>query len=360
MTPIVYAIPRAELGGAQRSLLLLLRGLDRSAFPPRVFLGEDGPLARSLEKLEVPFEIANASFKAPRAVVRFLRFASAERGAEPHESTSRARVLHLYGARTLALAARASGMKVIERVNLLRSPEAGGLVRSALLDRLLLTLCHFIVVPSMAMEAQLLARGVPPEKLRLIPNGVFLEPPTAPRDVLRERLGVAKDALLVLGIGRLARVKGFDILAEAFEAVKRERPDAQLVVAGEGPERRVLEGRVRLLGDREDVSDLLAAADIFVQPSRSEVLSNALLEAMLAGKACVATNVGGTGEAVTNEETGLLVENATDMARAILRLARDPDLRARLGERAGAVVKERRSLDAMARAHEALYREADA
>ena len=52
-------------------------------------------------------------------------------------------------------------LEVIERVNLLRSPDAGGFVRSALLDRLLLTLCHFIVVPSMAMEAQLLARGVP-------------------------------------------------------------------------------------------------------------------------------------------------------------------------------------------------------
>ncbi len=348
MIPIVFAIPRAELGGAQRSLLLLLRGLDRSAFPPRVFLGEDGPLARSLEKLEVPFEIANASFKAPRAVVRFLRFAKG------------VHVLHLYGARTLALAARGSGMKVIERVNLLRSAEAGGFVRSAFLDRLLLTLSHFIIVPSRAMEAQLLGRGVPPEKLRLIPNGVFLEPPRVSAEVVRERLGVAKDAFVVLGIGRLARVKGFDVLADAFETVKRARPDAVALVAGEGPERRLLEGRVRLLGDREDVSDLLAAADVFVQPSRSEVLSNALLEAMLAGKACVATNVGGTGEAVAHEETGLLVESADDMARAILRLAGDPALRARLGEKARAAVRDTRSVDAMARAHEALYREADA
>jgi glycosyltransferase involved in cell wall biosynthesis len=352
MTPVVFAIPRAELGGAQRSLLLLLRGLDRSAFPPRVFLGEDGPLARSLERLEVPFLIANASFKAPRGVVRFLRF------------TPPAKILHLYGARTLALAARGAGMKVIERVNLLRGPEAGGLVRSALVDRLLLGLAHFVIVPSRAMEAQLLARGVPAEKLRLIPNGVFLEPPSATRSILRERLGVAADAFMVLGVGRLARVKGFDVLAEAFERVKRALPRAVLLVAGEGPERSLLEKRfpcVRLLGEREDVADLLAAADCFVQPSRSEVLSNALLEAMLAGKACVATNVGGTAEVVSDLATGLLVEdNADAMARAILRLAGDDALRGRLGAAARSAVTASHALLAMARAHEALYREAAA
>jgi len=348
--PVTFAIPRAELGGAQRSLVLLLRALDRAEFPPRVFLGEDGPLARSLEKLDVPFELERASFRSPGAIARFARFA---KGSS---------VLHLLGARTLALVARGLGMRVVERVNLLRGTESGGLVQNATMDRTLLKLAHLVVVPARAMEEQLVLRGVPRSKIRIVPNGVFLEPPSAPREVLRERLGVAKDAFLVLGVGRLARVKGFDLLADAFLAVKREHPRASLLVAGQGPERKVLEERphLRLLGDREDIASLLEAADCFVQPSRSEVLSNALLEAMLAGKACVATDVGGTREAISDLENGLLVaeERPEEMARAILRVAEDETLRSRLGAAARASVLETRSLEGMARAHEAIYREA--
>src|SRR5581483_5747660 len=177
-TPVIYAIPRSELGGAQRSLVLLLRGLDRDRFAPRVFLGEDGPLARALEKLQVPFEVSTSSFKSPRGVVRFLRYA---RGA---------RLLHLFGARTLALAARSRGMRVIERVNLLRSPEAGGLVRHAALDRWLLRLADMVGVPAQARADQLLARGVPRDRIRVIPSGVGLDPPSASRDEIRQRLGV--------------------------------------------------------------------------------------------------------------------------------------------------------------------------
>lgn len=347
MNPVIFAIPRSELGGAQRSLLLLLRALDRAAFPPRVFLGEEGPLLRALERLAVPFEVARHRFKSPRVVPQFVRFAKG------------ARLLHLFGARTLAVAARGMGMKVVERVNLLRSADAGGLVKNATLDRLLLKLSDFIVVPAHAMEEQLLDRGVPEAKLRLIPNGVFIEAPTAARAVLRERLGVAAGALLVLGVGRLAPVKGFDVLAAAAPLVARELPAATFRIAGEGPERARIAPEL-LLGDREDVADLLEAADIFVQPSRSEVLSNALLEAMLAGKACVATDVGGTGEVVKEGETGLLVrpESPEALAAAITRLARDEALRARLGAAARGLVERERGLEAMARAHEALYRDA--
>jgi glycosyltransferase involved in cell wall biosynthesis/O-antigen/teichoic acid export membrane protein len=348
--PVVFAIPKAEMGGAQRSLALLLRSLDREEFPPRVLLGEDGPLARELERLSVPFEVANASFRSLPGLLHFLRFA---RGAH---------VLHLYGARTLALAARLQGIRVIERVNLLRGPEAGGYVESPALDRLLLRLDSLLVVPAKAMAEQLEARGVPAAKIRLVPNGVFLPAPSAPRDALRAKLGVARDAFFVLGVGRLAPVKGFDVLAQAFATLKEELPGARLLIAGEGPERARLEEKLPavLLGDREDIADLLEAADAFVQPSRSEVLSNALLEAMLAGKACVATDVGGTRELVTAEETGLLVpgEDPRALASALLRLAKDEALRARLGAKARESVAATRSLEAMARGHEAVWREA--
>lgn len=361
--PVLFAIPRSELGGAQRSLVLLLRALDRAAFPPFVLLGETGPLARTLESLGVRHEVAPASWKSVRGVRDFDRVLRRESS----------RVLHLYGARTLALVARARGLAVVERVNLLRGPEQGGLVARPFLDRQLLRLAHLVQVPSEAMRAQLLERGVPAAKLRLVPNGVWLEPAKIGREGTRKALGIAEETFVIQSVGRLVALKGFADLVGAIENLRSLGLDVALLIAGEGPERAALEAqareanvadRVKLLGDREDVADLLAAADVYVQASRTEVLSNALLEAMAAGKPVLATNVGGTAEVVEDGKTGILIPPATPagLTHFLRPLAQDrAGTRARL-EALGAAAKARiaatRSLEAMARATEAVYREA--
>jgi glycosyltransferase involved in cell wall biosynthesis len=356
MIPVIYAIPRSEVGGAQRSLLLLLRGLDRAAFPPYVLLGEDGPLARSLEALDVPYSIG-PSFRSLKGISLFAKVAR-QHGA---------RVLHLFGARTLALAARGLGLAVIERVNLMRSAEAGGLVASPFLDRALLRLAHLVIVPSEAMRAQLEERGIPARKVRLVPNGVFLEEPRVGRAKLRASLSIPEDAFLLLCLGRLVPVKGQDLLLEAVASLKD--PGIVLLLAGEGPERGPLEARaqrlgitssVRFLGDRADVAELLQASDLLVQASRSEVLANAVLEGMLSGIAIVATDVGGTREVVRSNETGLLVApgSAPALAQAIAALKCEPGRRFALGNAGRALVARDRSVAAMARATEAVYREA--
>jgi glycosyltransferase involved in cell wall biosynthesis len=358
-SPVVFAIPRSEVGGAQRSLVLLLRGLDRAAFPPFVILGEDGPLAAALRSLDVPFEVAPAPFRTLRGIRHFAKVSLREG----------ARILHLYAARTLALAARGLGLAVVERVNLLRSEDAGGLVARPFLDRALLRLAHLAIVPAEAMLEQLALRGVPRSKLRLVRNGVFLDPPRASREEVRRELGILPDALALLDIARLHPMKGHLFLLEAFARVRRELPDARLLLAGEGSERAAIErsiadaglsDAVRLLGDRASVTDLLGASDVIVQASiHSEVLSNAVLEALLAGKAVVATDIGGTREVVRTGETGILVppRDAAALARAILEL-RDPARREPLGRAGRELVQSAHSVEAMARATESVYREA--
>jgi glycosyltransferase involved in cell wall biosynthesis len=114
---------------------------------------------------------------------------------------------------------------------------------------------------------------------------------------------------------------------------------------------------IRFLGVRNDVPALLALADVYVHPSLQEGYSNALLEAMAAGKAIVATTVGGNVEAISEGVTGLLVpaEDAAALERAMTRLLGDRQIAREMGERARRYVHERYEMNAMVRSYESVY-----
>jgi glycosyltransferase involved in cell wall biosynthesis len=151
---------------------------------------------------------------------------------------------------------------------------------------------------------------------------------------------------------RLRPEKGLDILLKAFAEVKKARPAAFLVIAGDGSERADLEGQARLLnlgpdalhflGFRKDVPAVLASLDAYVLPSRSEGLGTAILEALAVGLPVVATNVGGIPDSVHHESTGLLTEpeNASALAQCMLRIMDDATLRTNLGSNARRFVRE--------------------
>ena len=166
-------------------------------------------------------------------------------------------------------------------------------------------------------------------------------PDASVRRRVRAALGVASDRVVVLAVSRLVWQKGYPELAEAMRSV----PEAELWVVGErlesdrGPDMAAvlvatgLGARLRLLGYRDDVPDLMAAADIFVLPSRFEALPMSVIEAMLSGLPVVASDIRGPAEQVVPEETGLLVPVADPhaLASALRRLAEDAALRARMG-----------------------------
>jgi glycosyltransferase involved in cell wall biosynthesis len=176
-------------------------------------------------------------------------------------------------------------------------------------------------------DAQVLRRGVEPEQFD----------PIEPSAELGERAAVTF-------VGRLLDSKGVGDLIDAFDRL--ERDDAALFIVGEGPARERLERRagpsVRFLGARSwtDTVAILKASEVVANPSYTEGLPTAVLEAALAGRAIVATDVGGTSEVVTDGESGLLVapRDPARLAEALERLLGDAALRARLGERARADV----------------------
>lgn len=158
-------------------------------------------------------------------------------------------------------------------------------------------------------------------------------------------------APFILGAGRLAHQKGFDVLIRAFGTLAAQYPDLRLVIAGEGPEggrlRELGEGlgiaaRVSFPGQVRELPALMKAAVAFVLPSRYEGIPNVLLEALAAGVPCVAADSpGGTREVLGGGVYGLLVpaEDCGALAEAITRLVTDEALRSRLSQ-AGATAIE--------------------
>lgn len=182
----------------------------------------------------------------------------------------------------------------------------------------------------------------PAEKFHVIPNGERADFP--PRDFSHPRR--------ILCVGRVTEAKGADVLLAAFERIAPRFADARLIFVGDGPDVPALraraaalglEGRVRFAGHMRDRDAFFTEADICVQLSRRESMSNSVLEAMARGLPCVVTDVGGMTELVVDGQTGFVVSPGDALAAtgAIQRLLESADLCRRMGTAGQVRVRER-------------------
>jgi glycosyltransferase involved in cell wall biosynthesis len=220
----------------------------------------------------------------------------------------------------------------------------------------------------MVMEAT--SFGVSQDRIRLIPNGVDLTNFSAATELTsllaRQSLGLNAEKVAV-SIGRLAHQKQLTCLIAAWAHVYRRLDDSWvLVVVGDGPERPLLEASVeslglqnvvRFVGHSSQIRDWLHAADMFVQSSSNEGLSNTMLEALATGLPVVCTDVSGAQECVNDPQTGIVVPvgDSAALAEAIVSLASDEARRAEMSARAVALIRDRYSIEHVAELHEQLY-----
>lgn len=188
------------------------------------------------------------------------------------------------------------------------------------------------------IRRHLIEAGIAADKIRHINNFAELESSGVPLD--RAAFDTPADAPLLLALGRLHKAKAMDVLMDAVKLV----PGAYLWIAGEGPDRQMLEeycaqigmsGRVRFLGWRDDRAALFATADICVFPSRYEPFGTVFVQAWAQKVPLVTTASDGPRQYVRDSEDGLMVpvDDAPALAAAIQRVIDDPDLAARMTAR---------------------------
>lgn len=207
-------------------------------------------------------------------------------------------------------------------------------------------------------------------RMRTISYGIDLGPYRAVTaeeiTSLRAQVGAGPDTVLVGSVGRLVEQKDYPTQLRAFAIAAREEPRLRMVLAGDGPLRGEIEAlaaqlgiadRLHLLGHWVRVPALLRALDVFVLASKFEPYGVALLEAKCAASAIVATAVNEIPKLLNYGVTGMVVppESPERMASAFVHLARDAELRRAFAERAFAEAEKTHSIDAVARAYQALY-----
>jgi len=278
---------------------------------------------------------------------------------------------HLYWANLAArLAGRSAGTPVV--INSHHGTDAWLSPSRRFMEKATAPLADRIVACSEAVRLCAISDvGLPEGKVVTVTNGIRVErfSDGSRREAIRASLNLAKDRVVLGTVGRLDEpVKGLAILVQAMESVAERIPEAICLLIGDGParaslegavERRGLTGHIRFLGERRDVPDLLHALDLYVQPSLMEGFGLSVLEAMAAGKAVVASGVGGIPEVVTDSITGDLVPpgNPSTLAAAILALLEDPTRRESYGREGLLRARNSFPLEKMVRGWTDLYRD---
>jgi glycosyltransferase involved in cell wall biosynthesis len=354
---VLYVVGNFVAGGAERHLLELWSRIDRDRFEIEIacfqksgqFLPEVQALRWPIRDLGVGVRLYDTS-----GVRGFLRLLGLVRRFRPD-------VIHgyLFGPNLFAaLAGRWMGVRAA--VIAKRSVDAFETPRQIRIQRFSHRLATHVIAVSEAVGETAIALGAPRARVTVIPNGVDVRRFDS-IDVDRDALGLNGSRPVIGSVGCLAPRKDYGTLLDALATLARRGRDFHAVLVGDGPERSALEeharrvgvqDRVRFLGERPDVERLLMAMDVFVLSSREEGIPNALLEAMAAGRAAVASEI------LTDGKTGWLIPARSPeiLADTLERVLADPAEAARRGQAARREALEHFDIGTMVRRHEEFYR----
>ena len=360
---VLHVLRSLDIGGAERLAVKLaaLQKKSTAVEPSIACLVRLGQLQRAVEGagLEL-FLIGTKGIRYISAMVRFGKLLAA---IQPDIVHTHNFLSHVH----TAPPARLAGVKIVHTKH---GRAVTSFNRAPALRRWLYNLADRIVVVSRETgEAFVSKSGVKCSKIEVVHNGIDADEfSRIDRERARKTLGIDGDRVVFGSISRLDRVKDHRTMLEAFKQVVEARHDSLFLIVGDGPERQSIEGlinelslgaNVRLEGFTDRVALCLAAMDVFVQPSLEEGLSMTILEAMAAGKPVIATPVGGTPEAISDGESGMLVPvgDVDRLASAMLAYFTERARYEEIGRRARERVESEFSVKRMVSDYEKLYRQ---
>lgn len=367
---VLHVIGGGEFGGAEQHILSLMNHYTDHATNAVVVTFYDSIFA---ERLRVAGhtvitldQYGRFGYRLLPALVRVMREHT------PH-------IVHTHGVRAnffgRLAAKRAHVPHIVTTVHSnLRQDYPNALTYSIayLLERITKSLTNHYVVVSDQLVPQLHKNGISNQHISVIPNGIdtrhFI--PTAEMitqsEILRKEWQIPEQAFIIGTNARLVPVKALHDLIDGLAIAVREDADVHLVIAGDGPERESLLQRVKALqlekkvalpGFRNDVVACLALFDCYINCSLSEGTPISVMEAMAAKKALILTAVGGMPSMAEQDVSALFIppQSPTEIAKNILRLKRDPQLREQLGQNAKTIVEERYSIQTMTQKQLQIY-----
>lgn len=361
---ICYLITGLNTGGAEMMLYRLLKQLDKTRYSIIVVsIIPLGKIADKIKKLGIDVISMDMTSKLDvSAIFRLVRFLKDYKPTILHS--------YLFHANLLGrIAGKIAGVPII--ISSIRNTIFGGQIRELALRYTDFLSDATTIICETAAKRMISRKVVPKEKLHVIYNGIdpkmyenFSEDD---RQKMRMEFNIPDTATLLISVGRLQKQKGYPYLIQSAVELKNRGYNFVWLIAGEGElrfqlEQMVknygLEDTIRFLGLREDVPKLMFASDIFVLTSLWEGLPGVVLEAMAVGLPVVATDVGGTPELVEDGTNGFLIPpgNPMKMADAIEKLINmSGEARRKIGSMGKEIVKEKFTVETMARKHEGLY-----
>lgn len=359
--PVLLMIQSLGPGGSERQLTEFAKGLSDHGLSPHVAYFRDGFRRQELEARHIPL------LHLP--ITSFRSFSAVGAAAQFHQHVRRAgiQIVHAFDTPTACFGlpiARLAGVPIVlssqRGERRLTAPNIQRIQRFAEL------FAHGSVVNCLFLQQQLVQAGLfSQDHVHLCYNAIDTlyfspQPPQRPPQF-------ESKSFLFGSISLYRSEKGLDVLIRAFSLIASQLPDSQLLLVGSGPceaELRSLaaqlriESRCHFIPPTGDVRPWLRAFDVFVLPTSSEALSNALLEAMASGLPVVASDVGGNPEIVSNGLNGILFSSgdSTALSQILLTIASNPVLRASLSSHAIETVSTKFSAPVSLASMASLYR----
>ena len=370
---ILFVTESFDVGGTETHLLDLLPELKDKGFEVAAFcFTKKGNRADRLERVGVPVYAAPQIGESKRSLLAPLRFAVGAARLFRWIRRFRPSIVHFFlpGAYVPgAPVAIAAGVpiKIMSRRSLNDYQHKWPGVAST--EKFLHRRMDMLLGNARAITQELIQEGVPEKKVRLIYNGIHVPAIATTKKEARAAFDIDEHAFVAVVVANLLPYKGhLDLIAALIEiADELPQPWTVLLAGRDGGSRAKIEraiargklaNHVRLLGERNDVPRILAAADVgILTPTRNEGLSNAILELMAAGLPVVVTDIGGNAEVVVDGQTGLVLppHDPKRLGDAILNLAQNPGRRKAMGDAARKRLAEEFSLTACVERYCALY-----